>query len=224
MPDPTATPPSVAPAAPRAIDWGAGAALGLLLGLLLGLSASPVVSGVVTGLVALLAALFGLSDKLPGGGAGLGATGAHRLAAFALAAAVAVLLGLQLRTTWLAPDVAAQKRQLAEIGITDPGEQKQMLRFLRYGLLPTGTQAAGKDGETARLAVAGTLPLLYTETADFCGTLRRLAREGAAPGDLLLQLQSGGDAARRAAAAIAALPEAERAAPLRAAPLYLCAP
>lgn len=217
MPEPSAP----NPAAPSAIDWIAGAALGLLLGLLVGLSATPVVSAVVTGLVALLAAMFGLSDKLP---LGLSRAGAHRLAAFALAAALAVLGGLQLRTHWLAPDVAELRRQLEEIGITAPEEQRQMLRFLRFGLLPAGTQAAGKDGEAARLAVAATLPLLYAEPAAFCGPLRRLVTEGAAPADLLLHLQTGGDAAKHARTAIQALPEAERAAALRAAPFYLCAP
>lgn len=222
MPDQTAAMPATAPTARvTAIDWAAGAALGLLLGLLVGLSASPVVSAVVTGLVALLAAMFGLSDKLP---LGLSRVGAHRLTAFALVAAIAVLLGLQLRTRWLAPDVAELKRQLVEIEITDPAEQKQMLRFLRFGLLPTGTQAAGKDGEAAKLAVAAALPLLYAEPASFCGPLRRSVSENAAPADLLLQLKSGGDAAQRAGRAIQALPEAERAAALRAAPLYLCAP
>lgn len=215
MPETTANP------AASAIDWAAGAALGLLLGLLVGLSAAPVVSAVVTGLVALLAAMFGLSDKLP---LGLSQIGARRLTAFALSAAAALLLGLQLRTAWLAPDVAELKRQLAEVGITDPAEQKQMLRFLRFGLLPAGTQAAGKEGEAARLAVAATLPLLYSEAAGFCGPLRRLVAEGAPAADLLLQLDTGGDAARRAARAVAALPEAERLAALRAAPLYLCAP
>lgn len=218
MPDPT---PAAPLPAPSAIDWAAGAALGLLLGLLVGLSASPVVSAVVTGLVALLAAMFGLSDKLP---LGLSRTGAHRLTAFALAAAIAVLLGMQLRTKWMAPDVDELRRQLDEVGITDPAEQKQMLRFLRFGLLPAGTQAAGKDGEAAKLAVAAALPLLYAEPAAFCGPLRRLVGENAAPGDFLLHLQSGGDAARRAARVIEALPAAERAAALRAAPLYLCAP
>lgn len=218
MPDPT--PAATAPA-PSAIDWAAGAALGLLLGLLVGLSASPVVSAVVTGLVALLAAMFGLSDKLP---LGLTRTGAHRLTAFALAAAIAVLGGLQLRTRWLQPDVAELKRQLAEIAITDPAEQKQMLRFLRFGLLPAGTQAAGKDGEAAKLAVASALPLLYSDTADFCTELRARLAAGAVADDLLLHLRSGSEAARRAGSAIAARPAPERPALLAAAPLYLCTP
>jgi hypothetical protein len=214
--------PPVAPAsAPSAIDWAAGAALGLLLGLLVGLSATPVVSAVVTGLVALLAAIFGLSDKLP---LGLSRAGAHRLTAFALAAAAALVLGLQLRSSWLAPDVAELRSQLEEIGITEPAEQKQMLRFLRFGLLPAGTQAVGKDGEAARLAVASTLPLLYNDTPQFCAELRDRVRAGAVPADLLLQLRRGSDAARQAGLAIAARPAEEQAALLAAAPHYLCAP
>jgi hypothetical protein len=215
MPDPSnASPPS-----PGAIDWLAGGALGLLLGVLVGLSASPVVGSVVAGLVALLAAVAGLSDKLP---LGLQGPGAHRMAAFGLVATVAVLASLQLRSRWLAPDVAELRRQLVEIEITDPAEQKQMLRFLRFGLLPAGTQAAGKDGEAARLAMAAGLPLLYSEPASFCAPLRKQLRDGAAPADVLLFLDTGGPDARRAAAAIAALPGAEQAGALRAAPVYLC--
>lgn len=210
MPDATPAAPSPAPGA---IDWAAGAALGLLLGLLVGLSASPVVSSVVTGLVALLAAMFGLSDKLP---LGLSRAGAHRLTAFALAAAAAVLLGLQLRTHWLAPDVAELKRQLAEIGITEPAEQKAMLRFLRFGLAPDGAKPA--EAPKALQSV------LYNDRPDFCPSLRRLLAERTAPADVLLHLGSGAEPARRAASAVQALPEAERAAALKAAPAYLCPP
>lgn len=214
MPEPSASPPVPATSpVPTAIDWVAGAALGLLLGLLVGLSAAPVVSAVVTGLVALLAALFGLSDKLP---LGLSRTGACRLTAFALAAAVSVLLGLQLRTRWLAPDVDTLRDQLTEIGITDPAEQKAMLRYLRFGLAPDGSKPAEppKGGQA----------VLYSERPDFCPDLRRLLAEPAAPGDVLLHLGSGGERAQQAARNVTALPETERAAALRAAPHYLCAP
>lgn len=219
MPDttPIATDPH-----PGVIDWAAGASLGLLLGLLVGLSASPVVSSVIAALVALLAGLFGLSEKLP---IGLSTRGAHRLTVFALAATAAVLLGLALRTQGLLmPSVAEQRRQLADIGITELKEQNQMLRFLRYGLLPAGTQAAGKDGEAAKLAVAAGLPVLYAEAADFCGSLRRLISQGSAPADMLLQLRTGGEAAQHAARSIQGLPEAERTAAVKAAPYYLCSP
>lgn len=210
MPDPT---PAAPAPSPSAIDWVAGAALGLLLGLLVGLSASPVVSAVVTGLVALLAAMFGLSDKLP---LGLSRAGAHRLTAFALAAAVAVLLGLQLRTRWLAPDVAELKQQLAEVGITEPAEQKAMLRYLRFGLAPDGAKAAE--------APKALQNVLYADQPDFCPSLRRLLAERAAPADVLLHLGSGGEVAQHAARGLAVLPEPERAVALRAAPAYLCPP
>ncbi len=213
MPEPCATPPAPTPSpAATALDWAAGAALGLLLGLLVGLSATPVVSAVVTGLVALLAAMFGLSDKLP---LGLSCAGACRLTAFALAAALALLAGLQLRTRWLAPDVVELRRQLVEIGITEPAEQKAMLRYLRFGLAPDG-----KPAEPPKALQS----VLYSDRPDFCPNLRRLLAERAAPADVLLHLGSGAETAQHAARAIAALPEAERAAALHAAPAYLCLP
>jgi hypothetical protein len=196
----------------------AGAALGTLLGLLVGLSASPVVGSVVAALTALLAGLFGLSEKLP---LGLGAGGARRMAGFGVAATLALLAGLHLRShQWLAPDVNQLKRQIAELGITDPAEQRQLLKFLRFGLLPDGAKATPEAGK-------GTGPgasLLYaSEAPAFCDELRRLQRDGATPADLLVHLTTGSEAAGRAAARIQALPAPERAAALRAAPLYLCA-
>lgn len=200
---------------PKAIDWAAGAALGLLLGLLVGLSASPVVSSVVVGLVALLAGVFGLSDKLP---LGLGEAGAHRLTAFALTASLAVLAGLTLRShSLLAPDVTELRRQIAEIGVTDPTEQRQLLRFLRFGLAPDGVKPAGDAAKALQ-------PVLYSEGTSFCARLRGQVRAGAGPADLLAVLATGSEAARRLADDLAALPEPERLGAARAAPHYLCAP
>ncbi len=218
----TATPPPPAAApAPTAHPWLdvlAGAALGALLGLLVGLSASPVVGTVVGALTALLAGLFGLSEKLP---LGLGSGGARRMVGFGIAAALALLAGLHLRSHhWLAPDVAELKRQIAEVGVTDPAEQRQLLKFLRFGLLPDGAKATAEAGK----ATGPGASLLYTaEAPSFCAELRRLQRDGATAADLLVHLGSGSEAAQRAAARISGLPAPEREAALRAAPLYLCA-
>lgn len=212
-----ATPTAAPPAHPR-LDVLAGAALGTLLGLLVGLSASPVVGSVVGALTALLAGLFGLSEKLP---LGLGAGGARRMAGFGIAATLALLAGLHLRShQWLAPDVNELKRQIAEVGVTDPAEQRQLLKFLRFGLLPEGAKATAEAGKAAGPGAS----LLYAaEAPGFCAELRRLQAERASAADLLVHLGTGSEAARRAAASIQALPAPEREAALRVAPLYLCA-
>lgn len=213
-----ATPPAPPPAEHPRLDVLAGAALGALLGLLVGLSASPVVGSVVGALTALLAALLGLSEKLP---LGLGAGGARRMVGFGVAALVALLAGLHLRSHhWLAPDVAELKRQIAEVGVTDPAEQRQLLKFLRFGLLPDGVKATPEAGK----ATGPGAKLLYAaEAPGFCEELRRLQRDAATAADLLVHLGTGSEAAQRAAARIAALPATEREAALRVAPLYLCA-
>ena len=218
----TATPPPPPPAPPAAahplLDVLAGAALGALLGLLVGLSASPVVGSVVGALTALLAVLFGLSEKLP---LGLGAGGARRMAGFGFAATLALLAGLHLRSHhWLSPDVAELKRQIAEVGVTDPAEQRQLLKFLRFGLLPDGVKATAEAGKASG---PGATLLYAAEAPGFCAELRRLQAEHASAGDLLIHLGTGSEAARRAAAGIQALPAPEREAALRVAPFYLCA-
>lgn len=217
-------PARISPDRPAAslVDWCAGGALGMLLGLLVGLSASPVVAGVVTGLVALLAGVFGLSDKLSDG---LGRRGAHRLAAFGVIAALAAPLGIYLRSAeLLSPTVAQQRQQLVEIGITDPAEQKDTLRFLRFGLLPAGVAAVGKDGEGARQSMAARQGVLYAASADWCAALRRLVTESAPASDLLTLLRTGPETARQAVNAVKAMPGAEQSHTARAALLYLCAP
>jgi hypothetical protein len=119
-------------------DLLGGASLGMFLGILVGMSATPVVSIVITALVALLAALFGLSDKSP---FSTSAAGARRLIAFGLSATLFMLTGIALRThETLAPSVDHQREVLRNIGYADrTKEQTEMLRYLRYGLVPAGT-------------------------------------------------------------------------------------
>lgn len=212
--------PAAARRADRSTDLSAGAALGLLLGLLVGLSASPVVSAVVTGLVALLAGLFGLSEKIS---PNLTQGAARRLTAFGLAAVLATPLSIWMRSAeWLTPSAERQRQQLAEIGITDVNEQRDMLRYLRYGLLPPGAVGAGKDNDSARQAQALRQGVLYAAPADLCASLRRAVADGAPSEDILTLLRAGNDATRHAATALASVAPAQLQAAASAAPIYLC--
>ena len=206
----------------KGMDWITGASLGLLVGLLVGLSTSPVTATVVGALAALLGGVFGLAEKLP---TGLSSAGARRLAAFALACVVALLCGVLMRTYQvLAPSAEHWRAQLKEIGISDEREQNQMLRFLRFGLLPQGVQAAGKDGETAARSFASNQGLLYAENTSFCAGLRDLIRTDAGADDLLSHLRLGGSSTRKVVQTIQDMPPADRLKALQAAPLYLCEP
>lgn len=204
------------------IDWLTGASLGLLVGLLVGLSASPVVATVVGALAALLGGVFGLAEKLP---AGLSGASSRRLAAFALACVAALIGGILMRTHHvLSPSADQWRAQLVDIGITNPVEQTRMLSFLRFGLIPTGFQAAGKDGETAARAFSISQGSLYAEGTDFCAGLRNMVRIGAGPEDLLRHMSTGLESTQRTMSAIKSLPTLEQISALRVAPLYLCAP
>jgi hypothetical protein len=199
----------------EATDWAGGAALGLLLGLLIGLSVTPVVSIVVTALVGLLAGLFGLGDK---SALGISAAGARRLAAFGFAAVIATPIAIWLRThDVLAPSLADQRAALREIGYADgSAEQKEMLRFLRYGIAPAGSTvtAEASRGATARASV------LYAGVpAGFCA--RMMMSGGTA--DLLTLLDNTSEAKLRdLASRIKALPVEKQAPALDYARIFLC--
>ncbi|MGV3571440.1 MAG: hypothetical protein ACO1PB_12640 [Ramlibacter sp.] len=204
------------------LDWLAGGSLGLLVGLLTGLSVSPVASIVVGAVAALLGGVFGLAEKAS---PRLGSAGGHRLTAFALATVVALVAGILLRTHHvLSPSPQRLRAQLADIGIQDTKEQNEMLRFLRFGLLPTGVTPAGKEGKAAEQAFHGQQGVLYAEGTSFCASLRTAVRRGDGAADVSALLDTGGPAAKRAAVAIRALPATEQAGALRAAPAYLCVP
>jgi hypothetical protein len=165
MPDETTHSPRRHPAKVQWVDWAGGASLGALLGLLIGLSTTPVVSIVITAIVALLAGYFGISDKLP---LGMSLPGAHRLMAFAISATLFAMGGIWVRThEVLAPSVEQQKAMLRGMGYADNSkEQIEMLRYLRFNLLPTGATAA-KDPQ--RLSGV----LFADPTATFCDDLSR---------------------------------------------------
>jgi hypothetical protein len=142
--------------------------LGTLLGVLIGLSASHVVSVAVTALVALLGGLFGLSEKVP---VNFTVSGARRLTSFALAAAVFTPLATVARThDWLLPSVPEQRRVLREIGYADNNPaQVEILRFLRFGLIPTNAV----ESKTRGIGGAG---VLYADVSSaLCDALARTA-------------------------------------------------
>jgi hypothetical protein len=195
-------------------DIATGASLGILLGVLVGLSASPIVSGVAGGLVALLAGLFGLAEKA---GRGFTSTGARRMVAFGLFAVMATPVGILARThEWFAPSVAWQRASLTEIGISDPKEQNEMLRFLRFGILPKDASAAPKDSAAANV-VSAQQPVLYSTPAEFCDAFMQLT---SAQDRLGLMGRTNGT--RDIANAIRNLPDDQQDAALNAGKIYLC--
>lgn len=203
------------------MDWVAGASIGLLVGLLVGLSSSPVVATVVGALVALLGGVFGIVEKVS---TNFNVASTRRLTSFSLACVVGVIGGTLARThDLLSPSAAHLRRQAEEIGITDREEQKNLLRFVRFGLLPPTLQAAGKDGTAATQIVAAKQGYLYDEPANFCDRLETLVQGGSGAQDLLTQLRTGSPWTIQRSDAIAKLPPAEQLSALRAAPIYLCA-
>lgn len=190
------------------LNLGAGMSLGLLLGMLMGLSASPVVSIVITALVALLAALFGLA---PSSGLRPDLVGAQRLTAFAVTAALVTPIAVWVRThDLLAPSTEEYRERLREIGYRDgQSAQLEMLRYLRYGLLPAATTAAGDRNRAT---------VLYAEfSPTFCDALARTTTV-----DDLLVLLRAESSLQNVASAIAVMPEDRKAAAPEWAKVLLC--
>jgi hypothetical protein len=116
------------------MNFLAGAALGAFIGLLIGLSTSPITAAVASGLVAILAAFFGLAKDAP--------TSApdwlQRVIGFGLVGIVALLVGLHLRVTdSFAPSLAREVQELTAAGFDKP-DALTVVRFRRFGLLPSG--------------------------------------------------------------------------------------
>lgn len=193
--------------------WGdclGGTSLGLLLGLLIGLSVTSVVSIVITALVALLAGIFGLSNNGP---LQMSAAGVRRLATFGFAAALFTLVGLWIRTNDVfAPSVEQQKATLKAIGYTDGSkEQSEMLRYLRFGLLPTGVTAS-KEPQASR-------SVLYANVSPgFCDDLARTTSTL----DLLNLFSLSTSALRRVGERIKNLPPEKQAVATDYAKIFLC--
>jgi hypothetical protein len=190
------------------LDVAAGSSLGVLLGLLTGLSGSPVVSIVITALVALLAGMFGLIEKVNVKGT---SAGSRRLTAFALTAALSTPLAIWMRThDVLAPSIDEQKRTLRQIGYADGRpEQVEMLRYLRYGLLPAGVVQSKE-----RLASS----VLYAELSPtLCDALARTRTA-----DDLLVLLKAEPSLRGVASTIASMPRDKRDAAPEWAKVLLC--
>lgn len=196
---------------PAWADWLGGAAIGILLGLMIGLSATPVVSMVISGLVALLGGLFGLSESSPFKPS---LASARRLIGFALAAAILTPVGMHVRThNSFAPSLADQKADLATIGYADGSdEQREMLLYLRYGLLPK--QATEAEKASVQQSV------LYSDLpAGLCGEISRLSSAE----DLIVVLSQSKAPLPKMAEALRALPAADRASAVAHARVFLCA-
>lgn len=146
-------------------NFGIGTAVGLLLGLLVGLSASEVVASVVAGLVGLLGTLFGLRSESAAGF--LPGVNGERVAGFALAMVVALLVGIYIRTHGLLePTPQESTARWVDAGLSKR-EAAQLVAFERTGLVPEGRSA----GNASR-SKASTGALFSTESLNSCDTFQ----------------------------------------------------
>jgi hypothetical protein len=198
----------------------AGASIGLLVGLLVGLSASPVVGSVLSGLLSLLGAILGLAP-LEGLHPRLRRQSTTRIAAFGIAAAGSVLLGVFIRANDVLSidpspaDVAAKIAAYEKAGLS-AADARAIVLVKSFGLTP---RSAGDEASVGLQPVRQSV-LFGTETVERCARIERIS-ESNLP-ERLAVMQSFGDDWARLAARIGAQPEALRADALRSALALLC--
>jgi hypothetical protein len=142
----------------------AGGGLGLLVGLLLGLSSSPTVALVVGALATAMTTLLGFV-KADGGTTGISLkSSAVRLGSFGFACAVAVLLGLLMRThEWASPSVDQQINALVKAGYS-PDEARQWVEYRSLGTI-LNPAARGTSGAESRSPASNTSDLAASHSA-----------------------------------------------------------
>jgi|KBSMisStandDraft_5_1062788.scaffolds.fasta_scaffold437737_2 hypothetical protein len=127
----------------------AGGGLGLLVGILVGLSASPVVSVIVGSLATGLVTLLGFVSPKQGEPAS-GGTSVMRLGAFGVTCAIAVVLGIFIRThNWASPSIAEQVADVQKAGYS-PEEARRWVAYKNIGgALEAPTSGPEKSREAA---------------------------------------------------------------------------
>ena len=136
----------------------AGIGLGLLVGVLVGLSSSPVVSVVVGALAGGMVTLLGFARSTKEGDSSYLEGSVIRLGSFGIACAVAVVLGLFIRThNWVSPSIADQVSEVQKAGYS-PEEARRWVAYKNVGTVlgigpgSSGSTAASPSGGTAQVA------------------------------------------------------------------------
>lgn len=129
----------------------AGGGLGLLVGVLVGLSASPVVSVILGSIAAGLATLLGfVSKEEPAYGEG----SVVRLGSFGVTCAIAVVLGVFLRTHNIAsPSISQQVEEIRKAGYS-PEEARRWVAYRNLGVNLNAASTGEKPHETASIVPA----------------------------------------------------------------------
>jgi hypothetical protein len=179
-----------------------------------------VVGSVLAGLLSLLGALFGLVP-LEGIGLRLPRRSSTRVAAFGLAAAGAVLLGIFIRANdvlTIDPDPREVARLIAayETAGLAPSDARAIVLVKAFGLQPAG---AGQDGASGVQAPRQSV-LFGSETPQRCDRIERIAADNLAERLALLK-GFGGDWAELAAR-VETRPATEQAAALDTTLAVLC--
>lgn len=154
-------------------DVLAGAGLGGLVGLIVGLSVSDTVGQLVGALVALIGTVLVVAGKSGERGEGLSALvspSPTRLFSFGSVCAVALLIGVQLRTSEaLSPTPASDLADWKSIGFDDE-TARGLVVYQRLGLAPAGWQEGERAKETSG-AKARVSALFADEATSRCGIL-----------------------------------------------------
>lgn len=195
------------------IDVAAGLCLGALTGLLVGLTTASVTTTVLASVLAVGTSFIGLA-----GDAKLldGVVNHARVASFAGAMACALLAGISMRThQTLSPSAKDLFIELRTAEFTE-AEAKDVVRFVKFGLVPTGATVATGDQAAIVNRRDGTL---FNDAPAWCDDFRRRQSQ---PVDNQVAWLQGQEEARDIALRMGNLPPERRAVVAGQALFYLC--
>lgn len=208
------------------VDVVAGVCLGALTGLLVGLTMASVTTTVLASVLAVATAFVGLAGEAKFLN---GLVNHARVASFAGAMACALLAGIWMRThQTLSPSVEEifeelTAKKFAGAEAFTHAEAKDVIRFVKFGLVPAGAPPAGAPltAATAEKATAfnRTSGSLFATAPLWCDDFRRRRSQ---PLDEQVAWLQGQDEAREIAVRMSNLSPERRAMVVGEALFYLC--
>jgi hypothetical protein len=203
----------IPPKGTTTVDVTAGLCLGALTGLLVGLTTASVTTTVLASVLAVATAFIGLAGETKFLD---GVVNHARVASFAGAMACALLAGIWMRThQTLSPSVEDLYIQLKTADFSE-AEAKDVVRFVKFGLVPAGATVA--TGDQAAI-VTGWNGTLFNGAPSWCDDFR--LRQSQPVDDQVAWLQ-GQEEARDIASRMSNLPPERRAEVAGEALFYLC--
>ncbi|MGF6562529.1 hypothetical protein [Erwinia aphidicola] len=190
-----------------------GLSLGTLTGFIVGITTASVTSAILSSMLAMVSAFVGLAAEVKVFNSGINQV---RVVAFCLSMMIAMTSGIWMRThDVLSPSPQDIYKQFYNESFNSFSEYeaKEMVLFVRYGLVP-------QDKKVVEKVQQSKITALFSGVPAWCGDLS--ARQNMPAVDLIIWLQQQGGEYRTLAERMLQLPQQRQEQIAHAALFYLC--